>query len=311
MKTILVTGGTGLVGTAIKKISANYNYKFIIIGSRDCDLTKLNDTLLLFKKYKPEFVIHLAANVGCVFKNINYKVEMYEKNILINHNVLKASYESGVEKLISCLSTCIFPDKTKYPINEEMLHAGPPHQSNDTYAYSKRMLEIHSKAYQSQFGKKFICVIPTNIYGPNDNFSLEDGHVIPALINRCYQNKIHDENFIVKGSGKPLRQFIFSEDLAKLILWVLEEYEELDSIILSVDEDDEISIKNVAKIIAEAFNYSDKIEFDLSATDGQYKKTADNSKLKALLGDFKFTTIKTGIERTIKWFLNNKTTYRD
>jgi len=305
MKTILVTGGSGLVGKAIKSISENYSYNFIFLSSKDCDLSDYGKTKLLFEKKKPNYVIHLAAYVGGLFKNMNFKVDMLEKNLLINYNVLKCCHDYKVEKVISCLSTCIFPDKTYYPIDETMLHDGPPHNSNDAYAYTKRMLEIHSKAYQEQYGDNFICVIPTNIYGPHDNYSLEDGHVIPALIHRCYLNKKNNEKFIVRGTGKPLRQFIYSEDLAKLILWTLENYHQKDTLILSVDEKDEISIKDVALNIAKAYDYQDKIEFDSSYSDGQYKKTADNSKLKKLIKDFEFTKFEDGIEKSVKWFIDN------
>ena len=210
-----------------------------------------------------------------------------------------------VKKVVSCLSTCIFPDKTTYPINESMLHNGPPHTSNDAYAYAKRMLEIHSKAYQEQYGDNFVCVIPTNIYGPHDNYSLEDGHVIPALIHRCYLNKHNNEKFMVRGTGKPLRQFIYSEDLARLIMWVLEKYEDKESIILSVGEKDEVSISDVARNIAKAYNYEHMIEFDSSFSDGQFKKTADNNKLMNLYGDYKFISIENGIKRSVKWFIEN------
>lgn len=299
---LLVTGGTGLVGSALKNVIENNKYNVTYLSSKDCDLTNYENCYNLFKKIKPDFVIHLAANVGGLFKNMNFKVDMLEKNLLINYNVLKCSHLLNVKKVVSCLSTCIFPDKTSYPINEEMLHNGPPHKSNDAYAYAKRILEIQSKAYQEQYGDNFICVIPTNIYGPNDNYSLEDGHVIPALIHRCYLAKKNNQKFIVKGSGTPLRQFIYSEDLAKLILWVLEEYKEKDSIILSVGEEDEVSIETVAKEIAKCFNYENNIEFDKSFSDGQYKKTADNSKLKSLLKNFNFTDIKIGIKQSVSWF---------
>lgn len=302
---ILVTGGTGLVGHAIANICNEYAYKFVFIGSKDCDLTNLEATRELFKSIRPKYVIHLAANVGGVFKNIHCKVEMYEKNILINHNVIKVSHEFSVEKVVSCLSTCIFPDKTTYPINESMLHDGPPHTSNEAYAYSKRMLEVQSKAYQQQYGDKFICVIPTNIYGPHDNFSLDDGHVIPALIHRCYLNKHNNVDFVVRGSGSPLRQFIFSKDLAKLMLWVLEEYDELETIILSGNEASEITIKEVSELIAKAYDYSEYITYDTGYTDGQYKKTADNSKLMGILGDFAFTPIEQGIQESVNWFIQN------
>jgi len=302
---ILVTGGSGLVGQAIQKIKFLYDKdNFIFLGSKDCDLTDLKETKMLFEKERPDYVLHLAACVGGLFKNMKYKVDMYEKNILINHNVLKCSHDYNVKKVVSCLSTCIFPDKTIYPINETMLHNGPPHSSNDAYAYAKRMLEIQSKAYQEQYGDNFICVIPTNIYGAHDNFSLEEGHVIPALIHKCYNAKRNKDKFVVCGSGKPLRQFIYSIDLARLIMWSLLEYNEKDPIILSVGENDEVSIKQIATEIAKQFNYEFMMEFDESYSDGQFKKTADNSKLMSLKSH-SFTKIEEGIKQTVEWFIKN------
>ena len=304
---ILVTGGTGLVGSAIKKLQDNYpDYFICVTNSRECDLTNLLMTDNYFRIVKPDFIIHLAACVGGLFKNMNYKVDMLEKNMAINMNVLKCCHKYGVKKVVSCLSTCIFPDKTTYPINETMLHNGPPHHSNDAYAYAKRMLEVQSKAYREQYGCNFVCVIPTNIYGPHDNFSLEDGHVIPALIHRCFLNKKNNDNFVVKGTGKPLRQFIYSDDLAKLIMWVLENYNENEPIILSVDEEDEVSIGDVAKLIANEFDYKEQMVYDTSFSDGQYKKTADNSKLKDLMREkIEFTGIEDGIKKTVEWFKEN------
>ena len=304
-KKILVTGGTGLIGKAVEKISNDYDYKFVFVGSKDCDLTNFDETYKYFDYFKPDYVLHLAACVGGLFKNMNQKVEMYEKNILINNNVLKSCHLVNVKKVVSCLSTCIFPDKTSYPIDEEMLHNGPPHHSNDAYAYAKRMLEIQSKAYQQQYDKNFICDIPTNIYGPDDNYSLEDGHVIPSLIHRCYLNKKNNEKFVVRGTGKPLRQFIYSEDLAKLMLWTLEKYNSRDSIILSVNEKDETSIENVARLIARSYDYEDNIIFDDSYSDGQFKKTANNSKLMNLIKEFNFTKIDDGIKSSVNWFIKN------
>ena len=236
---------------------------------------------------------------------MNYKVNMLEDNLLINFNVLKCSHLFKVEKLINCLSTCIFPDKTTYPINENMLHDGPPHTSNDAYAYAKRLLEIHSKAYQEQYNDNFICVIPTNIYGDHDNYSLEDGHVIPSLIHKCYLSKQNGEDFVIRGTGKPLRQFIHSLDLGRLLLWTLEEYKEKNSIILSVDPEEETSIAEIGKLIAKNFDYEERLVFDDSYSDGQYKKTANNSLLKSYLPDYKFINMEEGLKDTIKWFIEN------
>lgn len=304
MKKILVTGGTGLVGNAIKTISKNYDYDFIFLSSKDCDLTNYTDTFELFSNYKPDCVIHLAACVGGLFKNMKHKVDMFEKNILINTNVLKICHEIGVKKVVSCLSTCIFPDKTTYPIDETMLHNGAPHFSNDAYAYAKRMLDVQSRAYQEQYNDNFICVIPTNIYGPHDNFNLQDSHVIPGLIHKCYLAKQKGEPFVIAGTGTPLRQFIYSEDLAILILWALENYNEIEPIILSVPESEEKSINFVATCIAKKFNYENLI-FDKEKPDGQFKKTANNSKLLARIQNFDFIPIEEGISKTVEWFEAN------
>lgn len=305
MELILITGGNGLVGQGIKSISKNYNYTFIFLSSKDGDLTDWEQTNSIFIKYVPDYVIHLAANVGGLYKNMNQKVDMFEKNMQINMNVLKCCHLYKVKKLVSCLSTCIFPDATTYPIDETMLHQGAPHSSNDAYAYAKRMIEVQSKAYQEQYGSKFVCVIPTNIYGPYDNFSLEDGHVIPSLIHKCYLAKEKGEKFVIRGSGKPLRQFIYSQDLAKLMIWTLENYHHKESIILSVPEKDEVSIANVGKLIAKEFEYEKNIEFDTNFSDGQFKKTANNSKLMELLKDFSFTSLEEGVKESVKWFKDN------
>lgn len=312
MVRIIVTGGSGLVGSAIKEIIINDLYKedsFIFLSSKDVDLTNYDSTYNTFKNLLKDgeetYIIHLAANVGGLFKNLNNNSEMFESNMLINMNVLKAGHNLGIQRIVSILSTCIFPDIVSYPIIEESLHNGTPHNSNCGYAYAKRMLEVQSKLYQRDFKRNYICVIPTNIYGSYDNFHLEDGHVIPALIHKCYLSKIENKPFVVMGSGKPLRQFIYSIDLAKLILWSLFEYKERENIILSVSEMEEVSIKAVAEIIAEKMDYKSNLIFDTSKADGQYKKSVSNQKLLSLYPDFKFISIHEGLNETINWFLHN------
>jgi GDP-L-fucose synthase len=298
---IVVTGGSGLVGNALhRNLSSEVSY----ITSADYDLTKMEDAKRMFETHTPTHVIHLAACVGGLYKNMTQKVKMLEDNLLINFNVVKCCHDYGVEKLVACLSTCIFPDKTTYPIDESMLHNGPPHASNDAYAYAKRMLQIHCKTYREMYGDNFVCVIPTNVYGIHDNYSLTDGHVIPALIHQCYLAKQNGTKFVVKGTGAPLRQFIYADDLARLILWSMNNYNE-DLLILSVPECDEVSIGQVARMIAECFDYSEHIEFDTSYSDGQYSKTADNQRLMDRIHEFDFTDIGEGIKTTVAWFMAN------
>tara|TARA_Y100000816_G_scaffold289561_1_gene276256 strand:- start:4215 stop:5150 length:936 start_codon:yes stop_codon:yes gene_type:complete len=305
MKKILVTGGTGLIGTAIKRISENYSYNFVFSSSRDCDLRNYVNTCRYINELRPDYVIHLAANVGGLYKNMKYKVEMLEINNMINRNVIRACHESNISNLLCCLSTCIFPDKTSYPISEDMLHNGPPHDSNYPYAYSKRMMEVMCRTYNEQHHRNYICVIPTNIYGPNDNYHLGDSHVIPGLIHKCFLAKKKNDPFMVMGSGNPRRQFIYSDDLARLMLWTIEEYRDTSPIILSVPPEKEVSIETVARLIADNFDYQDNLKFDTSFEDGQFRKTADNSKLMTLYPDVKFTSLEDGIKNSVTWFIDN------
>jgi GDP-L-fucose synthase len=268
------------------------------------------ETEALFEKYKPTHVIHLAAFVGGLFRNLKYNVEFFRYNMAMNENVLHYSHQFKVEKVVSCLSTCIFPDDTSYPIDETMVHSGPPHYSNTGYAYAKRMIDVQNRLYKSQYGCNFTSVIPTNIYGENDNYHLEDSHVIPGLIHKCYLAKKNNTPLEVWGTGKPLRQFIFSEDLARLFVWVLREYEEAEPIILSVDEDDEITIREVVENIVEAMDFTGEVVFDETRPDGQYKKTASNAKLRKYLPDYKFTAMKDGLAKSVKWFVENFETAR-
>ncbi|CAO3635052.1 unnamed protein product [Cunninghamella echinulata] len=241
---------------------------------------------------------------------MKYKLDFLRDNLLINDNVLECSKQAGVKKVVSCLSTCIFPDKTTYPIDETMVHDGPPHESNFGYAYAKRMIDVQNHAYHDQFGCHFTSVIPTNVYGPHDNYNLEGSHVLPGLTHKCYLAKKNNTPFIVGGTGKPLRQFIYSRDLAKLFIWTLREYEEIDPIILSVGEEDEVTIKDVADAIVKAVGFEGEYSFDTTRADGQFKKTASNDKLKKYLPDFKFTPFDVAVKESVDWFVENYETLR-
>jgi len=255
---VLVTGGTGLVGKAIEYIinkDPQNDEEWIFASSKCADLTDSTSTNALFEKHQPTHVIHLAAKVGGLFGNLKSNLEFFRQNMAINENVLQAAHLYNVKKVVSCLSTCIFPDKTVYPINESMVHNGPPHSSNYGYSYAKRMVDVLNHGYNGDHGKLFTSVIPTNVFGPEDNFNIDGGHVLPGLIHKVYNSKQTGSSLVVWGTGKPRRQFIYSRDLARLMIWVLREYEEVDPIILSVGEEDEVSIKEAAEAIVEAMNF--------------------------------------------------------
>ena len=306
MQRILVTGGSGLVGKALQQVVASAeNWTFL--SSADGDLRSLQETQQIFERYQPTHVIHLAAIVGGLFHNMAAGADFFDGNMRMALNVYKCAHAVGVQKLVSCLSTCIFPDEicqSGTPIDETMVHAGPPHSSNEGYAYAKRMLDVLNRTYAAQHGRQYTSVVPTNIYGPHDNFHLTNAHVIPALIHKASISP----KLIVAGTGTPLRQFIYSEDLAKLLVWTLEHYDSIEPLILSVPPESEVSIGDVAQLIADEFGI--EIEYDPTKADDQHRKTANNSKLMTLMPHFEFTPIEEGITKTVRWFKENKANCR-
>ena len=295
MNKILITGGTGLVGSTINGD--------IHLGSADGDLRDMSVVNNIFEKYKPTHVVHCAAKVGGVYGNMIAKGEFYFDNVMMNTNILEACRIHNVKKLVSLLSTCIFPDKIEYPLTENKIHLGEPHWSNYGYAYSKRMLDVQAKVYRDQYGVDFVSVVPTNIYGPNDNFNLKTSHVVPALIHKCYLAKKNNTDLEIWGSGNPLREFIYSKDIGRLIDWSLNNYSDSEPLILSTSN--EISIKKLVGLIVDAMDFNGNVIFDDKKPDGQFRKPADNSKLMNLIPNFKFTPIEEGIQDTVDWFIEN------
>lgn len=289
---VLVTGGTGLVGSAVHKLRPDWIY----VDSKSYGtLTSLENVKRMFEDVRPDAVIHLAANVGGLFKNMNNRLEMLEDNVRINTNVLSEAAARGVKRVINMLSTCIFPDGLSESLSPAALHLGPPHPSNEGYAYAKRISEVHSRIIRETTRTWVTCLVPTNIYGPNDNFSLEDGHVVPSLIHRAALAKNSGTSLQVKGTGVALRQFIFSEDLANIIVWAIELVENPPPMVVCAS-DDEYSIREVAEIIASENNIS--LEF-IGGPDGQMRKKAVPGP-----GDFPVasTSLDEGLRRTIEWF---------
>jgi len=299
MSKTLVTGGKGLVGSAINA-EVKLGREFNLINSIETDQA--------FKTHKPTHVIHCAGKVGGVGGNMNFKGDYFYDNLMINTNVIESARKSGVKNLVCFLSTCVFPDKVDYPLTEDKVHLGIPHNSNYPYAYAKRMADIQIRAYREQYGINYTSVIPTNIYGPNDNFSLEHGHVMPMLIHKLYKAKRDGTDFTVWGSGKPLREFIYSKDVARLAEWAVQNYNETEPIILGTSE--EVSIKDMVDLLIQEFNFKGKVIFDKEKPEGQFRKPSDNSKLKSYLPNFKFTPFEQGIKETVKWFIENYETAR-
>ena len=307
MKTLL-TGANGLVGSTIEADVKVCGRKHTIPNYKEhkrrwLDLRNPRETYNLFLETKPTHVIHTAARVGGLGANMNYMGEFFYDNMQINLNVLEAARRTGVEKVVSFLSTCIYPADIEYPLVESKVHDGEPHSSNFGYAYAKRMLEVQGRAYEEQYGMKHTCIIPTNIYGPNDNFDLENSHVLPALIHKCYLAKKNKTDLVVWGSGKPLREFIYSEDVGELTQMILEREGGSHMFILSSGE--EISIKGLVELVVKAMKFKGKVVFDDSKPDGQYRKPTSGLLLETAFPKYKFTPLKKGIKKTVEWFIDN------
>ena len=299
MNNILVTGAYGLVGSQF--IGDEYQR----IGSADLNLLNQKYIDEHFKWSEklgelPDGIIHCAARVGGIQGNMSGQGKFFYENIAMNTAIIDSAMKFGIKKFIAFLSTCVFPDDVQYPLSPEKIHLGPPHQSNSGYAYAKRMADIQIKSYREQYGVNYFSVIPCNIYGPNDNYNLESGHVIPMLIHKMYLAKKNNTEFKVWGSGKPLREFIFSEDVAKLTRLLYDNYKGNDPVILSTSE--EISIGAVVEIIAELMEYEGNIIFDKSKPDGQFRKPSDNSVITEMFKDFELTPIRDGLKKSIEWF---------
>ena len=317
---ILVTGGYGLVGKSLQKVlEGNHTFtghEFYFLSSKECDLRDIQETADFFIDYKPDIVVHLASRVGGVYANMNGNYDYLIDNARININVVDCCNKSGVKMLINILSTCIFPDKNiEYPLTSDQLHNGLPHDSNIGYAFSKRILHLASHLLTTvKDDIKVVNLTPTNLYGDYDNYNLQSSHVIPGLIHKTGLAIKSHSRLRVYGSGAAKRQFLYADDLSNVILQFIELYisdnltESEISCIVSPPESSEISIKDIVKNICSIMKYNREIEYDLSYSDGQYKKTASSDELKKYLPNFTFTPIEIGLEKTIQFFIQN---YKD
>ena len=277
----------------------------VYLSSKQYDLRDFEQCQHMFTRYSPDFVIHLAAKVGGVKANTDLMGEFYRDNITINTNVLEASRLAGIRKVVSLLSTCVYPDDVSYPITEDQLHLGPPHGSNFGYAYAKRMLDVQTQAYRQQYGCNYICAIPNNLYGEKDNFDLDNGHVIPALIRKVYEAKMSGANsFKVWGDGSPLREFTYADDIAKILLFLLENYDSPEPV--NIGNVKEYSIKQVVEYICDALNYQGHITWDTTKPNGQHKKPTDNNRLLDLgWSSENYTSLEEGLTKMCEWFTIN------
>lgn len=279
---IYVAGHTGLVGSALKNHLENQGYSNLIIQhSTELDLRNQSDVNAFFEHEKPDYVFLAAAKVGGILANNTYRAEFIYDNLTIATNVIHAAYCHDVTKLLFLGSSCIYPRNATQPLQEEFLLSGMLEETNEPYAVAKIAGIKLCEAYRDQYGCNFISMMPTNLYGPNDNFDLETSHVLPALIRKFHDAKVKNSPFVeIWGSGSPKREFLHVDDLAHACVYLMKNYDGRE--LLNIGTGNDISIKDLALLIKDIVGYSGELRFDTSKPDGTPRKVLDVSKLHAL-----------------------------
>ncbi len=293
---LLVTGGSGLLGHALQEICP----KATFLSRADGDLTDQATVEAIFNKLKPRWVVHLAAMVGGVKSNALLNADYFTVNSRINLNVLEAARKTGVQRLIGILSSCAFFTPPDRPATEEDLHVGMPYLGNLGYAYSKRLLDVQSRVSFAQYGAQFSTLTPVTMYGPHDNWDLEDGHVVASLIHKCFLAQKAGNPLEIWGSGRAVRQFIFAGDVARAIMHKLASFESPETVIVAPDEG--ISIGDLAVKVAAAMNFKGEIRFDATKPEGQLKRVLKSKKGNPAFSNFTFTPLDEGLNITANWF---------
>jgi GDP-L-fucose synthase len=290
---VIVTGGSGLVGTYLKKYLSNA----VFLSSSDFDLTKEMDVRKIFDLYEPEIIVHLAAKVGGILDNIENPADYFTENILMNTLLLKYSKQNNVKRFIGILSTCIYPDfVSSYPIKESELHIGPPTESNFSYGYAKRSLAVQIDAYNKQYGTNYQYLIPCNLYGIGDKDDEKRSHFLTSLLKKIYfAEKNGEKKISLFGDGTPMRQFMFADDLARVINEILKN-NIYDS--FNVANEENYTIKEMTELAMTTLNIKDiTVEWDKTKPNGQHRKDVDVSRLKTLLPNFKTLSLSEGIKK--------------
>ena len=302
---IFVAGGqSGLVGTAIVRNLQSRGYKNIIIKKhQEFDLLNQNQVSSFFKKERPEYVFLAAALVGGIWANKTQKADFIYDNLQIQNNVIYNAWKYKVKKLLFLGSSCIYPKHAKQPIKEEYFMTGLLEETNDAYAVAKIAGIKMCQSFNEQYKTKFISVMPTNLYGPNDNFNLQTSHVVPALIRKFHDAKINNEKEVVLwGTGKVYREFMYVDDAADALVFLMKNYN--NSEIINIGTGKDLTIRQLATIIKTVINFKGKITWDKTKPNGTPRKLLDVSKLHKL-GWRPKTSLEQGIKNEYKWFLKN------
>jgi GDP-L-fucose synthase len=298
---IFITGHRGLVGSAILRQLQNSGFSEILTASRrELDLRDQAAVNSWFERYRPQYVLHSAGTVGGIKANSTRPAEFLYDNLMMHATVLHASWQFGVQKLLYLGSSCIYPRDCPQPIREEYLLTGPLEVTNEAYAIAKIAGLKSCEAYRRQYGCNFISAMPTNLYGPNDNFDLEDSHVLPALI-RKFHDSTNSASHIVRvwGTGKPRREFLHVDDLANACLFLMQHYNDAETI--NVGTGGDVTIRELAELVSDVVNPAAAIEFDPAFPDGTPRKLLDVSKIHSLGWSHRIS-LREGIEATYQWY---------
>jgi GDP-L-fucose synthase len=301
---IYIAGHRGLVGGAMVRYFESRGQPNLIVRSRQhLDLRESKAVRDFFSSTRPDAVVLAAAKVGGIQANNSFPVEFLLENLEIQNNVISASFEAGVKKLVFLGSSCIYPRLAPQPIHEESLLSGPLEPTNEPYAIAKIAGIKLCQAYCREYGANFISAMPTNLYGPGDNFDLHSSHVLPALIRKAHEAKINNEPaFTVWGSGSPRREFLYVEDLADALAFLLENYDSPEVINVGCGKD--VTIRELAEIVSEVVGFQGKLIFDQSKPDGTPRKLLDTTRLEKL-GWTPRVSLRDGIEQTYQWYLRS------
>lgn len=307
MKKIYVAGHNGMVGSACLRELKKKGYDLVYKNSQDLDLRDFNSTFNFIKHEKPDAIVHAAAKVGGILANDSYPYEFLMDNMLIQNNLIKSSFELNIKKFIFLGSSCIYPKLCKQPIKEEYLLTDSLESTNQWYALAKISGVKLIEALKKQYGLNYVALMPTNLYGPNDNFDLKTSHVFAAMIRKFHDAKVSNSKVILWGTGSPMREFLFVEDLAKAVVFSLEN--NLDHHLYNVGSQNDISIKDLSKIMKEIIGFDGIIDWDKSKPDGTPRKIMDSSRI-FNLGWKPEVSLKDGIKLTYDWFISNQNNYK-
>lgn len=302
---IFVAGHRGLVGSSIVRQLEQKGYANILVRThKEIDLLDSDATRSFFHAERPEYVFLAAARVGGIMANNTFPADFIRDNLIVQTNVIHEAYKNDVKKLLFLGSSCIYPKLAPQPIKEEYLMSGPLEETNSAYAIAKIAGIEMCQAYHRQYGSNFISVMPTNLYGPNDNFSPGRSHVLPALLRRFHEAKLlHADEVTVWGTGKPKREFLHVDDLGNACVFLMETYD--DPSIINIGTGEDVTIKELSELIASTVEYKGKITWDTTKPDGTPRKLLDVSKIHKLGWHHK-TALPEGLADTYKWYRDNR-----